>query len=158
LVERRPAALWQHQGRFNLIDGDGVTILEDGIEAFSGLLVVVGDKAPQQLSSLLALLESVPDLRDHVRSATWIGGRRWNVWLAAGSGYTQPASVPGGDGAIEVRLPEQDAIEAWQRFGAYQDRYDIFNRDVSMIDMRLPDRVTVRRRTVLEVPAAKQEI
>ena len=138
LTERRPAALWQHEGRFRLIDGEGTVILEDEVGAFGELMMVVGAGAPDRLASLLVLLETEPVLKGRVRSATRVGGRRWNVWLDAGTAEAGKRVM------VEVLLPEIGAAEAWQQLARYQEEKNLFARDVRVIDLRLSDRITIR--------------
>lgn len=127
--EREPLALWQMDGRLALIDTEGETILESGLEDFSKLLLVVGDGAPGQAADLIATLSTQPALMAHVRAATWVGARRWNIHL---------------DGGIDVRLPESDPAAAWQRLARYQRDHDVLKRNVRVLDLRLPDRLIVR--------------
>ncbi len=127
--EREPLALWQLEGQLALIDTEGETILQKGLEAYSKLLLVVGDGAPKEAADLIATLSTQPALMAHVRAATWVGGRRWNVHLKGG---------------IDVRLPEDEAAGAWQRLARYQREHDVLKRNVRVLDLRLPDRLIVR--------------
>lgn len=127
--ERRPLALWQRDGRFTLIGDDGVVVRRDDLEPFADLLVVVGDDAPAHAADLVDMLAAEPDLRRRVTAAVRVGGRRWNVRLAGG---------------IDVRLPEEDAGAAWARLAEYQRNHGVLDRDVRVLDLRLPDRLIVR--------------
>ena len=62
IVERRPLALWQNQGRFALIDDEGAVILKVGLERFSDLPLVVGEDAPAHAAEILQVLETQPQL------------------------------------------------------------------------------------------------
>lgn len=130
IEERRALALWQHKGRFALIDTRGEVILEQGLERFADLLVVVGPDAPANAPQLLADLSTQPQLLDKVKAAVRIGGRRWNVQLKGG---------------IDIRLPEEDAVGAWARLAEYETIHRVLDRDVGVLDLRLPDRLTVRK-------------
>jgi cell division protein FtsQ len=66
----------------------------------------------------------------HVRAAVRVGGRRWNLRLAGG---------------IDVQLPEQDPSSAWLRLAQYQRSHSVLSRDVTVVDLRLPDRLIVRK-------------
>ena len=131
IEEREPLALWQHQGRFALIDREGHVILRQGLERFGGLPVVVGEDAPPHASAILATLASEPELMKRVTAAVRVGGRRWNVRL---------------DGTIDVRLPEDGAGAAWKRLAEYERTQGLLGRDVRILDLRLPDRLIVRTR------------
>jgi cell division protein FtsQ len=128
LVERQPLALWQHDGRFVVIDAKGVVVQREPGE-FANLPVVVGDDAPAHAESLLLLLATEPDLQRRVAAAVRVGGRRWNLKL---------------DNGIDVRLPEEDAASAWSRLAALERDNKLLSRDVMAVDMRLPDRLIVR--------------
>ena len=129
VVERTPLALWQNRGRFALIDRDGGVIPDSGVERFSDLPVVVGEGAPAHAADLLEVLESQPRLMSLVKAAVWVGGRRWNVRL---------------DNGIDVRLPEENLASAWARLAEYERTHGVLERDVKILDLRLPDRLIVR--------------
>ncbi len=128
--ERQPLALWQHQGQFALIDHEGEVILRDGLERFADLVVVVGEEAPVHAATLLETLGNEPELLPLVEAAVWVGGRRWNIRLA---------------GDIDVRLPEKNAKGAWTRLAEYERAHRVLERDVQVLDLRLPDRLIVRK-------------
>ncbi len=130
VIERQPLALWQNKGQFELIDHKGKVIARQKIERFSDLLVVVGKDAPENAASLLAVLQTQPQLMDLAISAVRVGGRRWNVRLR---------------GDIDVRLPAERADAAWSRLAEYERSHGILSRDVKVLDLRLPDRLIVRK-------------
>ena len=141
VIERRPLALWQYQGKLAVIDESGEVIVRENVEPFGHLLVVVGEDAPQHTAGLVRMLESQPDLVDRVEVAVRVGGRRWNLRLA---------------GNISVRLPEEDAAAAWQNLAEYQQRHGVLTEEIKMLDLRLPDRVTVRKAPRPENKSADQ--
>jgi cell division protein FtsQ len=133
LLERQPLALWQRDGRFEVIDRAGAVIEGAAAERpqeYVHLRVLVGDDAPQGAAALFALLSTEPALSARVVAATRVGGRRWNVHL---------------DNAIEVLLPERNALGAW-RLLADKARDDaLLERAVTVIDLRfLPERLRLR--------------
>jgi len=130
IEERLPLALWQDRGRFHLIDQDGKVILNDGLERFSDLLVVVGDDAPQNTARLLDLLQTQPHLMNLVESAVRVGARRWNVRLRGG---------------VDVRLPAKDPSVAWSSLAEYERDHGVLKRGVRILDLRLPDRLIIRK-------------
>ncbi len=129
LVERKPRALWQHQGRLAVIDRGGDVIPGAKPEAFADLPLVVGAGAPGHAADLLAMLDSEPDLKTRVSAAVRVRDRRWNLRL---------------DGGIDVRLPERDPAAAWAELARIQREHDVLGRDVVIIDLRMPDRLIVR--------------
>lgn len=129
IVERKPLALWQHHGKFTLIDEEGQEIIRDDIAAFSQLPVVVGEGAPAHTTDLLRMLETEPDLAKRVTAAIWVGNRRWNLRMTGG---------------VDVRLPETDVEMAWRRLATYQRQHALLDKDVQSVDMRLTDRLIVK--------------
>tara|TARA_E500000331_G_scaffold34175_2_gene28494 strand:+ start:4166 stop:5005 length:840 start_codon:yes stop_codon:yes gene_type:complete len=128
--EREPVAIWQNKGKFSLIDRSGEIILHTGLQRFSDLIVVVGEDAPRHAARLLKTLSVAPELIPWVKAAVWVGGRRWNVRLK---------------GKIDVRLPEIDPAGAWLRLAEYEKTHNVLERDVQVLDLRIPDRLIVRR-------------
>ncbi len=131
IKERQALALWQRKGRFALIDHDGRVITDKGLERFSDLLVVVGDDAPGHAAELLRMLAAETALMNRVKAGVRVGARRWNLRL---------------DNGIDVLLPEEEAAKAWMRLSAYEAKHKVLARDIKVLDLRLPDRVVVRRR------------
>jgi cell division protein FtsQ len=133
LLERQPLALWQRDGRFEVIDRAGAVIegaANDRPQEYAHLRVLVGDDAPQSAAALFALLSTQPALSARVVAATRVGGRRWNVHL---------------DNKVEVLLPERNALGAW-RLLADKARDDaLLERALTVIDLRfLPERLRLQ--------------
>lgn len=141
LVERQPLALWQRQGRLALIDQDGDEIGGADISRFTALPVVVGEDAPRHAATLLALLATEPDLQTRVLAAIRVGGRRWNLQLDLGESR-----------AIEVQLPEINPASAWAKLAEAVREGSLFEKNVTAVDLRLPDRLVVR--VIREAPPA----
>jgi cell division protein FtsQ len=138
LMERQPLALWQREGRFDLIDSGGSVIVEDALDrgpgavdpAYGKLRVLVGDQAPRHAATLFALLSTEPALSARVAAATWIGDRRWTLRL---------------DNRIDVLLPERNVLRAWRFLAAKAREEKLLERAVSVIDLRfLPSRLRLR--------------
>ncbi len=129
IVEREPLALWQKDGRLHLIDAEGAVILSSGLDGYSDLLVVVGEGAETRAADLIALIGTEPNLMQQVRAATWVGGRRWNLHLKGG---------------IDVRLPEADPTQAWTRLAEYHRVHKVLDKNVTVLDLRIPDRLIVK--------------
>ena len=132
ITERRPLALWQNHAQFALIDTDGEVIQRSDLGRFGDLLVVVGDDAAKEAETLVRILERQPVLRDQVKAAVRIGGRRWNLRLANG---------------IDVRLPEENPDGAWARLAEYERTHQVLQRDIQVLDLRFADQLIVRRNT-----------
>jgi cell division protein FtsQ len=129
LEERRPLALWQYRGRLALIDDEGETIIDQGLESFADLPIVVGPDAPSNAADLMDMLKLEPALFAEVQAAVRVGGRRWDVQLKNG---------------VMVNLPEIDARASWTRLARLAAEHSLLQRDIRAIDLRLPDRLVVR--------------
>ena len=129
IAEREPLALWQRQGKLVLVDREGVVVTSEQIERFGNLIVLVGPDAPKAGAALLDMLAGEAELASRVAAAVRVGGRRWNVRL---------------DSGIDIALPEEDASSAWHRLAELERSEGILERDIQMVDLRLPDRLVVR--------------
>src|SRR5262245_27508965 len=129
ISERQAFALWQKDGRISVIADDG-TVLEPYIApGLVRLPLVVGRGAETHAKAFLALLDRYPTIRDQVRASILVGERRWNLRLRNG---------------LDIRLPEADAASALDRLVKLERETKLTTRDITAIDMRLSDRVTVR--------------
>lgn len=45
---------------------------------------------------------------------------------------------------VAVQLPERGIAEAWRELARLEARYAVLQRDIAAIDLRLPDRLSVR--------------
>jgi cell division protein FtsQ len=146
IVERRPAAIWQHAGRLMLIDREGVELEPVRIEAMPDLPLVIGADAHRQTAVLGRLLEAVPHLRPQVEGASWIGGRRWDLSFQSG----EVLSLPEG---------EEAALAAIRSFARMDQQSSLLGREFVRFDMRIPGRFIVRvsREPGSAVPAIAPE-
>lgn len=129
ITERLPFALWQENGRVSVISADG-TVLEPYVaRRFVSLPLVVGKGAETRAKDFLNLLGQYPQVRSQVKAIVFVGERRWNLRLADG---------------VDVRLPEFEVEKALATLSKMDKETGLFSRDITAIDMRLPDRLTVR--------------
>ena len=130
LQERRPFAVWQHQGRFVLIDRGGEMVTDSDVGAFAGQVpLVVGPGAPEAAAALLDALAAYPPLLGRLQAAVRVGERRWNLRLNNGT---------------DVLLPEGAEAAALARLMELQSTYALLDRPLQVVDLRLADRLVVR--------------
>lgn len=129
LDEHRPMALWQYKGHHVLIDRQGEPITRVNLGRFAHLPLVIGEDAPLHAARLIDILAERPALFARVEAAIRVGSRRWNIRLKDG---------------IDVNLPEDDPQAAWAKLADLVREHRILERDVAVIDLRLPDRLVVR--------------
>ena len=131
VIERQPAAIWQHGGRLNIIDSEGVVLEPVRVEAMPQLPLIVGASANRNVAALAALIERAPRLRPLIAGATWVGERRWDLRFEGGELLMLPEG-------------EEAAQRAIQRFAAMDQQDPLLGRGFVRIDMRDPRRTYVR--------------
>ncbi|MBY7649808.1 MAG: cell division protein [Candidatus Liberibacter europaeus] len=128
IKERDPYAIWQRDANFFLIDKDGDIIESFSNAKFSYLPKLIGKGVNREIKSFAKLLE-FSEIAKLVKAYNWIAERRWDMHLQNG---------------IVVNLPEEKFSDALFKLLELQNKYKIFDRDISVIDMRIPDRITIR--------------
>jgi cell division protein FtsQ len=131
IVERRPAALWQSEGRLALIDDEGVVLDRVPIDKMPDLPLLIGPGANSQERRLDRLIEAVPTLKPQVASATWVGGRRWDMSFQSG----ETVALPEGDEAARAALV---------KFARVDKQSGLLGRGVVRFDLRVPGKMIVR--------------
>ncbi len=131
IVERTPVAIWQNNGAHTLVDREG-HMIPGSIAGYEDLPLVVGDGAGVRADELLTMLAAEPELAARVKAAIRVANRRWNLML------DDPQH------GLEVRLPEDGAQDAWHRLAQLEKTKGVTNRQVSMIDLRTPDRMVLK--------------
>lgn len=129
VTERDAFALWQRDGRVEVIAHDGAVVEPYADPRFAKLPLVVGVGAQTRAKDFLALLDNYPAIRGQLHAAVLVAERRWNVMLKNG---------------IDIKLPETGTEQALDTLVKLDRDNKILSRDIMAIDMRLPDRVTVR--------------
>jgi cell division protein FtsQ len=129
IEERKAFALWQKEGKLFLIAADGTVLSPVDERAVPRLPLVVGPGAAAKAHEFLAVIDRYPVLRDQLRAAILVADRRWNLKLKSG---------------LDIRLPEAGVEPALERLVALDNDKKILSRDLTAIDLRLPNRLTVR--------------
>ena len=128
LTERIPMALLQTEAGHRVIDQTGTIISGADPSVFGHLTVVAGTSAAPNAGPILNILQTEPELFADVWAVTYQSERRWDVHLRNG---------------IRVRLPETDPRTAWSKLAIIDLSKQITNRDLAVIDMRVPDQMIV---------------
>jgi cell division protein FtsQ len=130
IKERKPFALWQKDGRVHLIAEDG-TVLESFVpQRYAALPMVVGAGAERAAPALIELIKRFPSIATQVQASVLVAERRWTLHLKNG---------------VEVLLPEQAPDKALAVLTDLERAKQLLTRDITAVDLRLPDRVTVRQ-------------
>jgi cell division protein FtsQ len=128
VTERDAFALWQRGGGLSVISADGTVVGTLADWHFAHLPLVVGSGAATRAREFLALLDAHPEIRQQVRASVLVAERRWNLKLKNG---------------LDVRLPEADVPRALDMLAELDREKHLISRDITAIDLRLPDRVSV---------------
>ena len=129
IEERQAFALWQSGGKLSVIAADGTVLGPHGERKVPPLPQVVGPGAAPKAREILALVEQYPTIKEQFRAAIRVADRRWNLRLKNG---------------LDIRLPETETAQALDKLVALDREKKLTSRDLTSIDLRLPDRVTVR--------------
>ncbi len=140
LNEREPMAIWQTNKQFKLIDRDGHVLREMTPNEPRTLPIVVGKGADVAAADLLSQLQAQKAVANHVKGATRVGERRWDLYMNDG---------------IVVKLPEDNVDDALERLRHAISDENILERRITGIDLRLPDRMTVQTDEVIDPKAEK---
>lgn len=131
IVERAPSALWQDRDRLTLIDSEGVVLDRVRVSDMPDLPLLIGPGANRQARSLRRLLDSVPTLSPQLASATWVGGRRWDLQVQSG----ETIALPEGETAARTALV---------KFAKADKSAGLLGRGLLRFDLRLPGKMVVR--------------
>lgn len=144
IVERSPAAIWQHGGKLSLIDKTGVVLEPVTVATMPDLPLVIGPNANQRSQDLDRLLASASSLRELLAGATWVGNRRWDLRFRSG----ETLSLPEGEAA---------AKQALAKFAHMDGANRLLGRGILRFDMRDPSRFVLRLPHEGQVAPAKLE-
>src|SRR6185503_3959292 len=126
-----------------LIDADGVVLDRVPIDRMPDLPLLIGSGANRQARELDRLLADLPTLRPQLASATWVGGRRWDLNFQSG----ETVALPEGDEAARTALV---------KFARLDKQTALLGRGLVRFDLRVPGKMIVRLPHALEPAAAAQ--
>jgi cell division protein FtsQ len=131
IVERRPAAIWQHNQKLALIDVDGVVLESVRLDAMPDLPLLIGPAANLHAAELARLIQAAPNLKPAMAGASWVGGRRWDLRFQSGEVLALP------EGEVAAR-------KALARFAGMDRSVQLLGKGYVRIDMRDPKRMLIR--------------
>jgi cell division protein FtsQ len=128
--QREPVAVFRGAEGLRLIDAEGVLTGPLAARADrADLPLITGDGARDALAEGLRLYDVAGPVRHRMRAVVRMGERRWDVVLDRGQ---------------RILLPTRTPIRAFERVIALDQAQDLLGRDVSVVDMRIADRPTIR--------------
>lgn len=131
IVERSPAAIWQHNNRLSLIDEKGVVLEPVSVATMPDLPLVIGPRANQRAQDLERLLAEASSLKELLAGATWVGNRRWDLRFRSGETLSLPEGEP-------------EAKAALAKFAHMDGANRLLGRGILRFDMRDPTRFVLR--------------
>jgi cell division protein FtsQ len=129
ITERKPIALWQNDGKTQLIDSDGVAMDYINPKEYQNLMLIVGEGAAAHANELLTIITAESEIYQNIAAVQRIGERRWNIKFKNG---------------VELKLPEKKFDEAWNNFVKMQKEGNILDRSIKSVDMRIYDRLFIK--------------
>lgn len=130
IIERRPYALWQMNGDVKLVDASGTVISSADPMQYTKLPLVVGEGAAEAVTEIHALVEKYPDISSRVNALVYINEARWDILM--------------NNRQQTLKLPPENVERALSRLSALHAETQILDRDLTVIDLRLPDRISLQ--------------
>lgn len=128
VTEKVPVARWRIDGITFVVDATGEQI-GNARGAYGDLPLVVGDGANDDAMVMIRALGQYPVLSEGLVALSRIADRRWDLIYDTG---------------LRVQLPELGVAQALRKLEAYQADYQLLDRDVTVIDLRVANLVAVR--------------
>lgn len=127
--EKKPFAVWQLGQELWVVERSGEIIAPLVAGTFSELPLLVGAGADLAAEDFVRIMEDYPRLRPKVGAYVRVAKRRWDLNLVNG---------------LVIKLPANDAQRALLELSELDRVHGLLDRDVEVIDYRLPDRVALR--------------
>jgi cell division protein FtsQ len=128
ITERVPVARWRVDGVTFVVDDEGSQIGEDD-GSYGALPLIIGDGAADDAMVMIRSLRAYPDLTASIAALSRIADRRWDLIFETG---------------LRVQMPEFGVAQALRNLERYQRDYALLDRDVTIVDLRVPHLVSVR--------------
>lgn len=129
IFERQPYALWQHEGRIQVVDASGDVISDADPARFSHLSVFVGEDARFSVAEMTEMVAVSAELSKRDPNFIQVGPARWDIVI--------------NEGKLRVKLPDANPSIAIARLTGIHALTRILDREIAVIDMRLSDRIAL---------------
>lgn len=128
--QRQPAIVWRRGDGLEVLDPQGLRVGPlDARTDRPDLPLIAGEGADQAAVEARRLFAVAGPISDRIRGLVRVGNRRWDVVL---------------DDGQRIMLPALGAVAALERVMARVQMQDLLARRIDVIDMRNPNRPTVR--------------
>ncbi|ESQ80181.1 cell division protein FtsQ/DivIB [Asticcacaulis sp. YBE204] len=129
VTERPRLAVWQFQGKTQVIDDTGQVIPEAHEAQFRDLPLLVGEGANESASEIVQLLQARPELQSRVWAYVRVDTRRWDIRLKNNT---------------IIKLPALDQEDALNRLDVLISQQRILDQGLAVIDLRDPGALVVK--------------
>ena len=130
IEQREPAIVWRRADGLEVLDRTGARVGPlDARSQRADLPLIAGEGADEAAVEALRILAVAGPVQERIRGLLRVGERRWDLVLDKGQ---------------TIKLPENGAVAALERVMARAQIQDLLERRIEVIDMRNPDRPTVR--------------
>ena len=126
--ERPRLAVWQYQGRDQVVDDTGQIIPEAVASQFPDLPLIVGEGANETAADIIELLRARPQLMQRVFALQRVDTRRWNILLKNGT---------------LIKLPAVNQDQALNRLDALIAQQRVLDQGLAEIDLLDPTALVV---------------
>lgn len=132
IMEMPAAFVWRDVDGLKLVSGSGNILRNIAYRAdFGHLPLIAGEGAVDVLEEARSIISHADPIADRLRGLVRVGHRRWNLILLDGQTIALPENSP------ELALSQAIVLGHAQ---------NLFERDISLIDFRDPNRPTLRIR------------
>lgn len=129
VTERQPLARWTVSvDETFVIDAAGKRI-GTALPVDDGLPLIIGEGGGDNALVIIRALERYPDVSVGLAAISRLADRRWDLIYESG---------------LRVKLPETGVAQALQALQSYQQDYQMLDRNISQIDLRVDGVVSVR--------------
>lgn len=131
IVEKLPFALWQSPDGLFVVERSGRVITKAQVADFPHLPLFLGKGGPEAGAELVDAIALHRAVAARVKAMERVSERRWNLLL---------------DGDVVVKLPETGWAKQLDELEHLIVDKGVLERDISEIDLRLPDNFLFQRR------------
>jgi len=128
IVEKKPFALWQQGSQVSVIEENGEVIAPFNGGRLAALPLIIGIGANESGPEFVAAVSRVHGLQGRVKAYIRVADRRWDLRL---------------DSGVTIKLPEKGVEAALAEVARLDTEYSLLSRDITAVDLRLSDRMTV---------------
>ena len=130
VVERAPALIWRNEFDLLLLDADG-RIVGSARRRLDHpeLPLVAGPGSDEVVPEAIRIMSTAKPIAGMIRGLVRVGERRWDIVL---------------DRSRRIMLPEKEPIAALANLINRNNADGILSRAISVVDLRNPERMTVR--------------